>query len=132
MYIRDNAEEDHVDSSLSVLVCCESTGNGEQAGDDVRRNAHELGPLVAVTKTLDDAGEEDGNRVKGSVDADGDEHVNPNLPVLESVPHELALELIRQDRAIIFKSAQNLLLLNRCKELGSVGVVVHCPVGEAG
>lgn len=121
----DNAESNHVDTTLAVLISSETATDGEEAGDNVGRDRHELSNLVGVAKTLDNGGKEDGDGVERGVDANGDEHVNPDLPVLESILGELEIETIRQNRAILFKTTDDLLTLRVVKELGSVGVVVH-------
>jgi len=124
-YLRDNTEEDHVDTTLAVSISSETTTDGEKTGDNVGRNRHELSHLVGVAETLDDGGKEDGDGVERSVDSDGDHHVNPDLPVLESILGELHVEGIRENRSILLKASENLLALRVVEELGSIGVIVH-------
>lgn len=121
----DNTEEDHVDTTLAMSISSETTADGEETGDDVGRNRHELSHLVGVAETLDDGGKEDGDGIERSVDSDGDHHVNPDLPVLESILGELHVEGIRENRSILLETSENLLALGVVEELGSVGVVVH-------
>ena len=121
----DEAESNHVGTSLSVLIGGETTTNGEETSDDVGRDTHELSHGVAVSKTGDNGGKEDGDGVERNVDADGDEHVNPDLPVGEGSLEELHVELIREDGSILLKSADDFLLLTSREELGGIGVVVH-------
>lgn len=128
--LRDAAEEDHVDTTLTVLVSGVTTGDGEQAGDDIGRDGHELSHLVGVAETLDNGGQEDGDGVERGVDADGDDHVDPDLPVLEGITEELPLELIRENGSVLFEAADDLLALSVAEELGSVGVVVHDEEGH--
>lgn len=113
-----------------MFVGDETTTDGEQAGDDIRRDSHELSDLIGVAHTLDNGGEEDGDGVERGVDADGDDHVNPDLPVTEGILHELPIKGIREDRAVLFETAENLLALVISEELGSVGVIVHDKEGH--
>lgn len=126
----DEAEADHVETSLAVLVSGETTTDGEEAGHDVGRNRHELGHGVAVSETLDNGGKEDGDGVERGVDADGDDHVDPDLPVLHGVLEELHVELVGENGAILLKTAEDFLSLTVGEELGSVGVVVHDKEGN--
>jgi hypothetical protein len=123
--LRNNTEEDHVDTTLSVLVSSETSTNSEETSHDIGRDSHELSDLVGVSQTLDNGGKENGDGVERGVDADGDEHVNPDPPVLESILGELDIEGIRENGTILFKAANNLLALRIVEELGSVGVIVH-------
>lgn len=121
----DKAESNHVDTTLAVSVSSETATNGEETGNNVGRNRHELSNLVGVAKRLDDGGKEDRDGVERGVDADGDKHVHPDLPVLESILGELEVESIGENRAILLKTADDLLALRVVEELGSVGVIVH-------
>lgn len=128
----DEAESDHVDTSLLVLIGDEATTDGEETGDDVGRDTHELSHVVAVAETLDNGGEEDGDGVEGDVDADGDDHVDPDLPILHGVLEELHVELIRENGAILLEAADDFLLLTLSEELGGIRVVVHDKEGGDG
>lgn len=75
--------------------------------------------------TLHNGRHEQRDRVQRSVDADGDEHVDPDLPILECMEHVLGVVLIRERRAILRQAVRDLDLLFRCQELRSRWVVVH-------
>jgi hypothetical protein len=128
--LRNNTEADHVETTLSVLVGSETSTDSEETGYDVGRDSHELSNLGGVSKTLDNGRKENRDGVERGVDADGDEHVNPDLPVFESILGELDVEGIREDGTIFFKAANDLLALRVVEELGSVGVIVHNEEGH--
>lgn len=109
----------HEDTALFQLVGEESSTDGEAAGNDVRRDGHQLRLLVGVTHVLDDGWEEERDGVKWSVDTDGDEHVNVDLPVLESVHGVLQIEFICQGAAIRLEATLNFDFLFWSKEFGT-------------
>ena len=61
--------------------------------------------------------QEERDRVKRGVDADGDQHVYVNLPVLESVESEFQVKLIGKRAAISLESTLDLCALLLGKEL---------------
>lgn len=126
---RGKSEADHVDAALLVPVRSIASADSANTGCDIGGHRHELSRLGSVTHAANDGGEEDGDGVDWQIDTEGDEHVNPDLPVLERVLDELALELVRQDRGIFFETSDDLPLLLVGKELGSAGVVVESPEG---
>jgi len=87
-------ETDHEDTASAESVGEVSTSDAAEAGNDVRRDTHELGLLVAVAESLNDGGQEKGETVERGVNADGDEHVHPDLPVGHSVFEVLVAILI--------------------------------------
>lgn len=80
--------------------------------------------------TFDNGWHEQRDRVQRSVDADGDEHVDPDLPILECVEHILGVVLIRERRAILRQAVRDLDLLFCCQELRSRWVVLHDKEGN--
>ena len=80
--------------------------------------------------TFDNGWHEQRDRVQRSVDADGDEHVDPDLPILECVEHILGVVLIRERRAILRQAVRDLDLFFCCQELRSRWVVVHAEEGN--
>lgn len=113
-----------------MLISSEATADSEEAGNDVGRDGHELGLLVGVAETGDNGGQEDGDGVERGVNANGDQHVDVDLPVLEGILHELHLKPVGQDGAVFLEAAENLLAVLVVQELGSVGVVVHDEEGH--
>lgn len=55
----------------------------------------------------------------------GDEHVNPDLPVLDGAPEVLNTKLIGKRASVFFQATRNLLLLGLGQKLGSRRVIVH-------
>jgi hypothetical protein len=78
-----------------------------------------------VEHTLNDGRHEQRDRVQRSVNADGDEHVDPDLPVLECMEHVLGVVLVRERRAILRQAVRDLDLLFCRQELRGGWVVVH-------
>lgn len=70
----EEAEENHIGTTLLVRVGDFACGNCADTGCDVGRDGHELGPGVGVAHVLDDGGEEEREGVKGGVDANSNEH----------------------------------------------------------
>lgn len=68
------------------------------------------------------------HRLHEAILTNGDEHMHPNLPVLEGVLHELQVKNIRQSRSIVLEAQDDFLLLSLAEELGRRRVVVHGPV----
>ena len=79
--------------------------------------------------TFNDGRHEQRDRVQRSIDADSDEHVDPDLPVLECMVHVLGVVLVRERRAILRQAVRDLDLLFCCQELCSRRVVVHAEKG---
>lgn len=80
--------------------------------------------------TFNDRRHEQRDRVQRSVDADSDEHVDPDLPVLECMVHVLGVVLIRERRAILRQAVRDLDLLFCRQELRSRWVVMHAEKGS--
>jgi len=78
-------ETDHEDTASAQLIGKVSTGDTAEASNDVGRDTHKLSLFVAVAESLDDSWQEKRETVKRGVDAEGDEHVHPDLPVLDSI-----------------------------------------------
>jgi hypothetical protein len=122
-----DAAANHPDSSLLLLIRHPVAEDAEEAGHDVRRHGHELRVVVRVAQSPDDGRQEQGHRVDTSVDTEGDEHVHPDLPVFERLPHVLHVELVSQVRAVLLQAADDLDALVGLEELGGVGVILHDP-----
>jgi hypothetical protein len=98
--------------------------------------------------------QEEGNRVQRSINADGDEHVNVNLPVEESGFGVFEVKFISQGTAISFQSTLDLgalllgeksgtlkrvsmaiatpkPVLSRSKEYSRARIIIDCPIGDA-
>lgn len=58
-----------------------------------------------------------------------DQHVNPDLPITDSLEEILDVVFIGQRRAIVFESALNFLALLLCEELGGLGEIVNLEEG---
>jgi hypothetical protein len=118
-------EPDHEDTASAQFVGKVSTSDAAEASNNVRRNAHELSLIVGVAKGLDDGRQEERETVERGVDAEGDEHVHPDLPVLDGVHEVLGTVLVCERAAVLFQTAGDLLLLDLGQELGGLRVVVH-------
>lgn len=71
-YEADNscqAEAHHEETSLLGPISKVSSEDRSDTSSDVWWDAHQLGLFVGVTHSLDDSGEEEGDRVERSVDA---------------------------------------------------------------
>jgi len=65
---RDHAESHHENAAFPCPVGSVSTSNRNNASKDVGRDTHKLGLVIGVAHVLDDSGEEQGDRVKRSID----------------------------------------------------------------
>ena len=130
--LRDNGEEYDKDAALAFSVRHVSARNADDAGENVRRDRHELCAGVGVSEALDDRGQKGGDGVERDEDADVDEHLDVNLPVLERVLEVLEVELVGETAAVVLEAAEHLDALVLGEELGRVRVVVHDPVGGDG
>lgn len=98
----DELKPHHEDASLFCLVRGVAHTDGEETGDDVGRNGHQLGMLVGVSHVLDDGWEEEGDGVQGGVYSNRDEHVNIDFPVLERLKDVFEIELVGERRSVVF------------------------------
>jgi hypothetical protein len=110
-------EDQHKDTALLHLVCSVPGSNGEEAGNNIWWNSHQLCSVVRVSKILDDCRKEQGDRVKWSVNSDRDEHVDVDLPVLKSVENIFKIKLIGKGMAISLQAALDFVTLLVCEEL---------------
>jgi hypothetical protein len=125
-------ETDHEDTTSAESISEVATRDAAEASNNVRRNTHQLSLVVGVAKSLDDGGQEKRETVERGVNADGDEHVHPDLPVLHSIKEVFGTVLVGERAAVLFEAARNLLLLSIVKELGGLRVVVHVEEGNNG
>lgn len=65
---RDHAESHHENTAFLCLVSSVSTRNRNNASEDVGRDTHKLRLVIGVAHVLDNSGEEQGDRVKRSID----------------------------------------------------------------
>lgn len=126
------SETNHEDTARTETVGEVSTSDAAEAGNDVRRNTHELGLLVAVAEGLDNCGQEEGETVERGVNAKGNEHMHPDFPVFNGIEEVLGAVLICKRATVLFKTAGDLLLLGLVQEFGSLRVVVHVEEGNDG
>jgi len=75
--------------------------------------------VVGVAHVLDNSGEEQRDRVKGSVDTDGDQHVDVDLPVLEGGEDILVVELVGEGGAILLESGFDFVALILGQKFGT-------------
>jgi hypothetical protein len=131
--IRHSHKEDHEDTPLLPFVCQPAGSDAEEASSDIRGHSHELSQLwVGVAEILDDGGEKERVRVQASVDTDGDEHVHPDLPVLEGGIEVLAAHLVGKGGSVLLKTAHNFLTFGLCEKFGSSWVIMHGPQSNNG
>lgn len=119
---RDQLEPHHEEASLFGLVGGVARADGEETGDDVRGNRHQLGTFVGVAHVLDDGGEEERDGVERSVDSDRDEHVHIYLPVLECLEEVFEIEVVGEPGSVIFESALDFHPFGLCEKFGSVAI----------
>lgn len=124
-------ESSHEETTLLHLISSPASGNGEKTGNDVWWYGHKLSLLVGMAHDFDDGWKEERDRVEWGVDADGDQHVDVNLPVLEGGVEILDVEVVGERVAIFLETALNLDTLNWGKELGRAWVIVDSPVSNA-
>ena len=111
-----NAETNHEDATGLELVSSPAAGDTAEAGHDIGRHRHELSLVIGVSQSAHNRGEEECERVQWGVLSvlsvsrraslraafylenlpNGDEHVDPDFPVLDGVPEILQVELIGQ------------------------------------
>ena len=65
---RNQAESHHEDTAFLGSVSGVSTCDRNDAAEDVGRDTHKLGLVIGVPHVLDNSGEEQGDRVKRSID----------------------------------------------------------------
>lgn len=128
MNLRKSDEEQHVNATLTVSVRQKATADSAYASHNVWWHRHQLGNLVGESDALHDCRQEDRNRVQRDPVSDGDEHVYPDLPVLEGVKDELPLELVRKVRGIVLETGNDGLAFVFGQKFGCGGIVVHDPV----
>ena len=58
---------------------------------------------------------------------DGDEHVNPDLPVLDGIPNVLHGVLVGKGAPVMLEASRNLMSLLGGEKFGGIGVVIHDP-----
>lgn len=68
--------------------------------------------------------------IQRGVNADGNEHVHPDLPVLERVEHVLSVVFVRKRRAVLRQTVRDLNFLCWGQELRGRWVVVHAEKGN--
>lgn len=119
------SETDHEDTTSAQLIGKVSTSDADEASNDVRRNTHELSLFVAVAKGFDDSWQEERETVQRGVNAKGDEHMAPNLPIGNSMFEVFCAILVGERAAVLFKTAGDFLLFGLSQELGGLRVVVH-------
>lgn len=124
-------ESSHEETTLLHLISSPAGGNGEKTSDDVWWYCHKLSRFVGVTHDFDDGWKEERDRVEWGVDADGDQHVDVDLPVLEGGVEVLDVEVVGKRVAILLETALNLDTLNWCKEFGGARVIVDSPVSDS-
>lgn len=132
--IRSSHESNH-ENATGAHAIGEPTGSDTaDAGSDVGRDSHELRQVrvVFVAEIANNRGEEQRVAVQAGVHEDGDEHVHPDLPVLEGVPEILEVKLVGERRPIALETGNDLLPLGLRQELGRVGIVVHDLEGDEG
>lgn len=129
---RDDIKAHHVDTTLLVHIGDDTTSDAESTGNDVRRNGHKLSALIGVSERLDNGRKEERVGVERSVDTNGDNTVDPDLPVLDGIPEVLEVKLIGKGAAILLKAADNLVLLLRGKEISGIRIIVHDPESSNG
>jgi hypothetical protein len=108
--IRSNHEPNHKDATLAQLVSVPAGSDAEDAGHNVRRDGHKLSHFWCAcgAQVVDDGRQEERVRVQAGVDADGDEHVDPDLPVLERIPEVLQVKLVGERRPVALQPGLDL------------------------
>jgi len=119
---RDGLEAQHEEATLPHLVGDVAGDDGEDAGHDVRRHAHQLRLVAAVAHALDDGGQEQRDRVERRVDADRDHHVDVDLPVAQSRPHVLDVKVVGERVAVVLEATLDLGALGLGEEFGTRNV----------
>lgn len=94
--------------------------DGEYAGEDVGRHAHELRVVGGVTHVLDDGGQEQGEGVDGAETGHADEAVDVDLPVLDGLPDVLHVEFVGEVAVVDAQTAFDLIALFGGEELCSI------------
>lgn len=132
-YVRHAHEEQHEETTLLEPIGKPTGANTEKAGHHIWRDSQKLTLLGGEgADAVDDGGHEKRVRVQASVNANGDEHMDPDLPVLEGSLEVLDVELIGKGRTIELETVGDLLTLRRLEKLGGLRVVVHGEVGDDG
>ena len=81
-----------------------------------------------MAHSRNDSRKEERKGIKWGVDADGDQHVDVNFPVLDGVEEIFCVELICQACPIKLQTAVDLILLLLGKKLCCFWVVIDNPV----
>lgn len=92
----DELEAQQEDAAAAEAVREPAGADGEGAGADVRRDAHQLGLVGRVPHVLDDRGREQRERVDRAEPRHADQHVHVDLPVPDRLPHVLDVEVVRE------------------------------------
>ena len=121
----------HEETTLPHLISSPTGGNGEKTGDHVWWYGHKLSGLVGMAHDFDDGWKEERDGVEWGVDADGDQHVDVDLPVLEGGVKVLDVEVVGERVAILLETALNLDSLNWGKELSGAWVIIDSPVSDS-
>lgn len=115
----NHTEEDHIRATSLLAVGEVTASDGAKTGNNVGGDGHELRLLVGVAHVLDDGRKEERDGVERGVDADGDQHVDPDLPVLESMEKVLDVVLISKRGAVLLQTAGDLDALIVIQEVGT-------------
>ena len=108
-----------------------------------------MGGVVCVAESLDNGWQEERETVQRGVDAkrilaatrlcnrihalpNSDEHVDPDLPVFDSLPEVLHAKLVGERAAVIFQATTDFPLLILVEELGSGWVIIEVEESDNG
>jgi hypothetical protein len=90
----DELEGHEEHTSFADAVGVPRRGDGEEAGADVGRDAHELGFVGRVAHVFDDGGQEQGEGVDGAEAGHADEHEDVDFPVGERLVDVFHVEVV--------------------------------------
>jgi hypothetical protein len=89
------------------------------ASKHVDGDGHELSGIIGVAQILDDGRKEQSNRVKRRKKTTGEDHVNPDLPIFQSLCNVSQVEGVREIIVVGCQTSLNLDFFGGGKEFGA-------------
>ena len=112
-------EAQQKDAALPVAVGEPAPGDGEEAGEDVRRHAHELRLVGRVSHVPDYGRGEEGEGVDRAEGGVAYHHVNVDLPVFNGLPDVFNVEFVGQMAVVFAEPSLYLFALLRREKSGA-------------
>jgi hypothetical protein len=96
----NDLESHKKNATLAHAISVPTRRDGEKTRANVWRDGHELCVVGRVAHVLDDGGEKESEGVDGAEAGQADEHKDVDLPVFDSLPYVLHVEVVGEVAAI--------------------------------